>query len=86
MGQNHFAGKHAAQQVQFTDAQTDFIIGGGDSFGTLFKTTNGGQSWSRMNVNTTETPYGFFLNKCTSFITGKVCLPKQPTVATRGRA
>jgi len=60
------------KKIQFADSQTGYIIGGDNTVGVLFKTTDGGQNWFTYNLNSLECPYGmFFLNNNTGFITGK---------------
>lgn len=63
------------KKIQFTDNQTGFTIGGDNTFGILFKTTDCGQNWITYNLNALECPYGmFFINNNTGFITGKTFL------------
>ena len=62
----------APMKIQFTDSQTGYIIAGENNLGILLKTTDGGQNWNTIDLNTYECPIGmFFLNNDIGFITGK---------------
>jgi hypothetical protein len=61
-------------EIQFTDNQTGYIIGGDNTGGFLVKTINAGQTWQVINLNTPDKkrPTGmFFLNNTTGFISGE---------------
>jgi photosystem II stability/assembly factor-like uncharacterized protein len=60
------------QKIQFIDTQTGYIIAGDNTFGVLFKTTDGGQSWNTIYLDALACPHGMcFLDYNTGFITGK---------------
>jgi hypothetical protein len=59
------------KKIQFVDSQNGYIIAGGRNLGVLLKTTDGGQNWSIIDLNTYKCPMGmFFLNNDTGFIAG----------------
>lgn len=61
------------RKIQFVNNNTGFVIGGDDTGSYLLKTTNAGQSWSTIHLNTTEngSPTGiFFKNENEGYITG----------------
>lgn len=61
------------EKIQFVNAETGFIIGGDNNGSYLFKTTNGGSSWTTIELNTPGPgiPSGmFFINSSKGFITG----------------
>ena len=59
-------------KMQFIDNLTGYITAGENNLGILLKTTDGGQNWNTINLNTLDCPEGmFFLNNDIGFITGK---------------
>ena len=61
-------------KIQFTDTQTGYIIGGDDTGGYLLKTTNAGQTWQLINLQTPGKlkPTGlFFMNNSVGFVCGE---------------
>ena len=61
------------REIQFTDTQTGYIIGGDSTGSWLLKTSNAGDDWTKINLNSPSggSPTGiFFLNSSTGFITG----------------
>ena len=61
------------KKIQFINNNIGFVIGGDDTGSYLLKTTNAGQSWTTINLNTTEngSPTGmFFKNENEGYITG----------------
>ena len=61
-------------KIQFSDSQTGYIIGGDETGGYLLKSTDAGQTWQKINLQTidNERPTGlFFLNNSVGFISGK---------------
>ncbi|MBN4051301.1 hypothetical protein JYU16_00645 [bacterium AH-315-M05] len=54
--------------LYFNDIDTGYMVG---SNGTIIKTINGGVSWGKQNINTTENLYSvFFIDKDIGFIVG----------------
>jgi len=61
------------KKIQFVSANVGFVIGGDNTGSFLLKTINAGQTWSVINLNTTEkgAPAGmFFKNENEGYITG----------------
>lgn len=67
------------KKIQFVNNNIGYIIGGDNTGSYLLKTTNAGQSWSSINLNTVEngSPTGmFFKNEDEGYITGNKIFKK----------
>lgn len=60
-------------KVQFTDAQNGYVIAGDSDGGYLYKTVDGGNTWTKRNFDPAQAGIPndmFFINKNVGFITG----------------
>lgn len=61
-------------KVQFTSTSNGYVVGGDETGSFLLKTTNAGQSWEKINLNSKDAGYPFgmyFINNSTGFVVGQ---------------